>query len=194
MVMDITTLIFEEILKISPQLMSKYSSLQDQMLYLILIPHVVLLLFIVAFSRGIVAKVLGGHRGFEYLFIISTYLVFILAGWYGMFIVPIMITWFYIGLIVAFGIFVISAVFNPARSSNAMKFFGAAGQKAGEAAGLGKEKARNAYQKEIDNLDAERTALLHRMPTDPSSRSYVQMQISEIDRKIARLTRERDSL
>ena len=194
MAMDITTLIFQNILQISPQLMSKYSTLQDQMLYLILIPHIVLLLFIFAFSKGIVGRVIGGHPGFEYLFSLVAYLFFIIGGWYGAYIVPIMIAWFYIGLIAALAVFVLSAVFNPARAPGAMKFFSEAGKKVGDAAGLGKDKAKAAMQNEIDALKDEEKALQKKMPSEPSSRAYTQMQIADIERRIARLEKEKSNL
>jgi len=194
MALDITTLIFQNILQISPQLMSKYSTLQDQMLYLILIPHIVLLLFIFAFSKGIVGRVIGGHPGFEYLFSLVAYLFFIIGGWYGSYIVPIMIAWFYIGLIAALAVFVLSAVFNPARSAGAMKFFSEAGKKVGETAGLGKDKAKAAMQNEIDALKDEEKALQKKMPSEPSSRAYTQMQIADIERRIARLEKEKSNL
>lgn len=67
MASDLISLILNDILKISPTLLSKYYTPQDQVIYLILIPSVVLFLFLYAFSKQIVGRIVGEHPGFEYL-------------------------------------------------------------------------------------------------------------------------------
>ena len=44
--LDLFRLIFEQILKISPTLLYKYPTVQEQVFYLILLPHVILFLFL----------------------------------------------------------------------------------------------------------------------------------------------------
>jgi hypothetical protein len=190
---DLFEIIFEMILQIDPSTLVKYSTLQDQLLFLILVPHIVLLLFIVAFSRSIVRRVVGSHRGFEYLFALAAYLVVILTGWYGGFLVPILITWFYVGLIVAFIIFILSIVISPARTTVLAKMFKETGSVIGKET-IGKSKRKKAIEKEIDKLESKKNSLVERMnlTTDPTAKGYLSVQIGEIEGKIAELQHELD--
>lgn len=189
---DIFTLIFQEILQISPRLISQYSTLQDQLLYLILVPHVVLFLFIIAFSRGIVSRVIGDHPGFNYLFSITAYLVIVLAGWYGTFLVPLLITWFYIGLILAFILFGITLVINPSRTEPIMKFFEQTGKLAGK--GSAEAQEREFLEKEIAKIDHQlrdaRNKLRRIHDLESPAYDYASMKVLELEEKKSELEAE----
>lgn len=197
---DVASFVFEQVLRIDPSTISNYSTMQDQLLYLILIPHIVLFLFIVAFSRGIVTRVVGQHRGFEYLFGIAAYFVIVLGGWYGSILVPILLTWFYIAIGIALIIFIISIVFSPARAPALFRLGTEVGKTIGEKT-TGKTKKREAIVKEIDILKAERNAIQDRLNDSRKSGTatkeflaYSQMNLQDFDRRIARLQKEMEEL
>ena len=137
---DLFNLIFQQILKISPSLMYNYSTVQDQILYLILIPHVLLFLFLFAFSKGIVGRFVSEHRGLQYLTGLVAYIYIVYAGWYGSFLVPLMMGWFTIALILGIFLFLISIIWHPAAAATGGKLLGDITQEAGKRAGRGKQK------------------------------------------------------
>ncbi len=160
---DLFTLVFEQFLKISPQLISKYTSVQDQLLYLILIPHAILILFLIAFGRGIVGRAIGQHKGLNILISVVAYIYIIWAGWYGTLIVPLTIGWFFIAIVITLFVFFISIIWHPAAAP--------------AGAGLAHAVAGAITQRTIGRQrDIER---LHR-------------EIEAIDRSIERLHREMD--
>jgi hypothetical protein len=112
---NLTNLIFSQLLKISSTNIIHYTSIQDQVLYLIFIPHIILFLFLYAFSIGIVARVTGGHVGFSRLLGIAAYIYIIWSGWYGTFLIPLLNAWFVIALFFGLIVFLITAVMHPAR-------------------------------------------------------------------------------
>jgi len=136
---DLFNLIFIEILKISQDNLFKYPTLQDQILYLILIPHVLLFLFLFAFSRGIVARFISGHRGLQYLVGLVAYVYIVYAGWYGSFLVPLLIGWFTIALVLGLFLFLVSIVWHPAAAASGGRLLGAAAAEVGKKASKGKE-------------------------------------------------------
>ena len=110
---NLMNLVFIEILKFSPTVLAKYASLTDKLLYLILVPHVVLLLFLWVFGSMVSMK----HRGFQMLISISGYLVIVLSGWYGQFLAPLIsgffILWLALGFITFIGFRVIPPIYGP---------------------------------------------------------------------------------
>jgi len=159
---DLTNLIFREILKIDPSILFKYTTLQDQVIYLILIPMAILFLFIYAFSRGIVGRVVGGHKGFEYLVSIIVFIYLVYSGIFGTMLVPIFTAWLNIAIVVALIVFVISVVFHPARTPALTKL----GREAGRALGkktFGKQKKIKALEDEIDVLNKQIRSLDHEL-------------------------------
>lgn len=197
MATDVYSIIFQEILQITPRLISQYSSVQDQLLYLILIPHLVLLLFLVAFSKGIVGRVLGGaHPGFNYLFTIVGYIFVIVSGLYGSWLVPFMITWFYLGLIIAFGLFFLSIIFHPSRAAAGIKMFTEGGKIIGEKT-VGRGKKIRAYQDQIDDLQAQIDSTRNQIRSGTlrgNALSYAKMQVTEMESQKAKLDSEMSRL
>jgi len=147
MAVDLVDLIFIEILKISPTLLSKYYTLQDQIFHLFLLPHVLLFLFLYSFSYGFVGRFVGGHKGMSILLGAVTYIFIVYEGWYGTFLVPIFTTWFTIALFFALILFMITIVIHPARGPALTKMSGQL------ATGLGKRTI--AKSKELDNLQKQ---------------------------------------
>jgi hypothetical protein len=110
MPIDISRLIFEQILRIDPALLYRYATIQDQLLYLIFIPHVILLLFLWSFGYWIAGR---GHPGIRILISLAGYIYLVWAGWYGTLLVPIIIAWFPLLLLAMFAFFIISRVLHP---------------------------------------------------------------------------------
>lgn len=77
MAVDLSTWIFQDILKISPELLARYPTVQDQLLYLILIPHVVLFMFLYIFSLWF-----GEHVIIRRIVLVATYVYVIFSGFY----------------------------------------------------------------------------------------------------------------
>lgn len=182
-------LVFKEFLKISPDLISKYTTVQDQLLYLILIPHAVLLLFLWSFGSWIAR----GHPKFHILLSVVGYIYLIWAGWYGTFIVPIIISWFMITIILAFGFFILTYIIHPARGPALYKLTGEIGGMIGEAT-IGKEKKRKELERQIENIDAQITRLRASKTGDRMTDRYIDLQIAEISRHKADLEHQLSKL
>jgi hypothetical protein len=190
---DLFQIIFTQILKIDPNIISNYTTLQDQFLYLILIPQVVLILFVYAFSRGFVNRfITGGHIAFSYLVGIVVYIYIIWSGFYGGFLVSFLVTWLYIALGLALFLFFISIFWHPAagKVGGALigKLFSTVAEKT-----VGKSKKEEAIQAKIENIDARINALNNQLGRPGITRmqqSYLQMQIADLDQQKAELQRE----
>lgn len=126
-VLDIYNLVFQVVLRIDPATLAKYTTVQDQLLYLILIPHAILLLFLMGFGRGIAA----GHKGMGYVISIIVYLFFIWGGWYGTFLVPLTTAFWYILLIIGLFLFFISRIIHPATAGAMIGLAAKLGEKIG---------------------------------------------------------------
>jgi hypothetical protein len=185
---DLFNLVFNEILKISPTLLSKYATIQDQVIYLILIPTVVLFLFIFAFAKGIVGRIVGEHKGFEYLVSIVTYIYLVYSGIFGTTLVPIFITWLNIAIVVALILFVMSVVIHPARGPALMKVGEAIGKSAGKLSA--KQHEKRAIEEEIDSIKKQ-IAVLEAQANSPgiesAAKAYYQSQIGNLKTRKADL-------
>ena len=176
MAVDLLTILFEQVLRISPALISQYSTIQDKLLYLVLIPHVVLLIFIIGFGRGFVGRFVE-HRGLQWLVTIVLYIYFIWGGWYGSFMIPLFTTFFSIALMVGLAIFFMYFVFHPARApavGHLMKEAGKLLVKKGVEPGE--------IQREIDRIDRQINILTHSMTgtTDTMTRRAYELQILQL--------------
>lgn len=176
-------LVFEQFLRISPQLIAKYTTVQDQLLYLILIPHVILFLFIWGFGMMIIRE----HLKLRYLVTLVAYIFMIAGGWYGSFFVPLAIGWFYIMLIFGLFLFFISKIFHPIQAQKL-------GQEVAPALGssIGKMFTK---QKDLDKLYREREHYEKQLnslrgqtgPTVIVLRSQIEERLHQIDEKIREL-------
>lgn len=186
---DLFTLIFEQFLKISPTLINKYTTIQDQLLYLILIPHVVLLLFLWSFGEWISR----GRPRFHILLSIVGYIFIIFGGWYGTFIVPIVVSWFIFLIAGAFVFFLLTYIIHPARGPAAYKLAGEVGKSIGKAT-IGKEKKRGELERQIDEIDAMIAAIKSTPASTAEAQNYRDMQIQQLEAKKASLQHQLDNL
>jgi len=147
-------LIFTTILRINPQFVAQYTTLQDQILYLLFIPHVILLLFIYFLAVGVVGRVVGQHRGMQYLVSLAVYAYVILSGLYGNTLVPLFVNWFIIAIGIGLIVFLISIVIHPARGRQLLGFASTLGKSVGELT-VGKAKKVEELEKRLHEIDKE---------------------------------------
>ena len=185
---DLFNLIFQEILKISPSLITKYTTIQDQILYLILIPTVIIFLFIWTFGYWIVGT---GHRGLRLLISAIAYIYIVWSGWYGTWIIPIVMTWFPMVLFAFFIFFILTRIIHPLNIGGASKIMKAGFEKASS-----KGKKINELEKQIDlidkkirDLERERNRL-----TDGQARQILKLEIVDLKQKKKQLKDAIDSL
>jgi len=176
---DLFKLLFEEILKIDSSTLSRYTTFQDQTLYLFLIPHVILFLFLYAFSFGIVTRITGPHKGFSYLLGIVSYIYIVYAGWYGRLLV-FFLGWLYIALGLAIFLFFVSIIWHPAATTAGMKLMGEVGKQIAKK--TGKEHEKKAIEEEIDSINRQIRELEGERgrATEATSRAYIEMNISNL--------------
>lgn len=110
MAIDVVTLILETVLKINTDLLYKYTALSDQLIYLILIPNVVILMFLWMFGYWIIPT----HKGLRILLSTVAYIYIVWSGWYGGWMVSIINAWFPIMIGAMFIFFIITRLVSPA--------------------------------------------------------------------------------
>lgn len=159
---DLINLLFNEILKIDPSIMYNYTTLSDQILYLFFIPHVLLFLFIYAFSFGMVKRVVGDNKTFSYLLGLASYIYLVYAGWYGR-LVTLFLGWLYIALGLALFLFFVSIIWHPSATSAGMKLVGEAGKELRKKASKGNqiealEDELKFIKKRMKDLDGQRSS------------------------------------
>ncbi len=165
---DLLRLLFQEILKISPTLLSKYITMEDKVLYLLLIPHVILFLFIFAVSRSVVLKVVGEHKSFQYLLGIVIYIYLVYSGLYGTMLVPLFLNWLYIALFIGLFVFLISVIIHPARGAQLVRLGGQLGKSVRKHT-IGKEKEREDLEKELNFVRKRLRDLEKYIATNPAA-------------------------
>jgi len=151
---NLMNLVFLEILKFSPSVLAKYATLTDKLLYLILIPHVVLLLFL--FSFGMWAA--KGHRGFQMLISIAGYLAIVLSGWYGQFLAPLISGFFILWLALAFIGFIAVRIIPPIYGPG-IRDFGRSIAELAASKTVGKSAKIKALKKQLDAVNNRITAV-----------------------------------
>lgn len=167
-VVSIPSLVWK-ILNITPQLLAKYASIQDQLLWLIFIPNLIFIFFIYWFATAATL----GHKGFRNLFGIAAYLTIVLTGWYGR-LVPLFITWWWIVLGLGVFLFLLSAVFKPGKSREMLVLGGALGQAATK-----KFWDRREAEKEIKDKDNA----LRKIGLDPNKTLTSQQEFNTLDKE-----------
>jgi hypothetical protein len=184
---DLVKLLFTEILKIDPSTLYKYSTIQDQAMYLFLIPHVILFLFLYAFSFGMVTRVVGQHKGFSYMLGIVSYIYIIYAGWYGR-LVLLFLNWMVIALGMGMFLFLVSIIWHPSATTAGLKLAGEAGKELAKKT-MAKNKEKETIQEEVDAIKKEIGALDGQLsgPLEPGARAYMQMQRANLEAQRRRL-------
>lgn len=181
---NLFNLIFNQILKISPSLLYKYTTLQDQVFNLILLPHVILFIFLLGFGWGVMPQ----NKGLRYLVMIVTYIFVVTQGWYGTFLVPLLQVWFWIMLATGLFLFFAFKIIHPATARK----LGDAAAKAAMDAGkrMGKDKQIEKLSQELSNVERQmRTHQPHIGENPGAAQVYAQLEQRkfEIERKIKEL-------
>lgn len=181
---NLFNLIFNQILKISPSLLYKYATLQDQVLNLILLPHVILFIFLLGFGWGVIPQ----NKGLRYLVMIVTYIFVVTQGWYGTFLVPLLQIWFWIMLVTGLFLFFAFKIIHPATARK----LGDAAAKAAMDAGkrMGKDKQVERLAEELTSVQRRMSEQQPHIQNNPgAAQVYAQLQQREfaLKRKIKQL-------
>lgn len=123
-------IIFNNLLKLDPSLLYKYSTVTDQAFYLLLIPSVFILLFVWTFGHWFVGN---SHNGLRIMISIIAYIYVVYSGWYGSFMVGLILAWFPIILISYFGFFIITKILHPSNVDGLNKVMDAGFKKISDA-------------------------------------------------------------
>lgn len=181
---DLFRLIFEEILKVSPSLLYKYSTLQEQILNLILLPHVVLFLFLFGLGWAVIPE----NKGLRYLIMVVAYIFVVVQGWYGTFLIPLLQTWFWITLIVGLFLFFMSRILHPLTAKGLGATAGKLAHDIGKSAG--REKQIERLEEELKQVKRDMREYKDLIKTNPGA-AQVYAQLSgrefELKRKIKEL-------
>lgn len=185
---DILGLLFNQFLRINPMTISKYTTPQDQLLNLFLIPHIILFLFIYGFAWVIIPQ----HRGLRYLASIGAYLSMVMMGspysYYGT-LVPFFLIWWQIALFVALFFFIGSRIIHPSKIPELYHLGKAATEKVTE-----KGKKNAAIEKKIESIDAQIQALERRrtmvVGNVVQDNPIIAAEIGELERRRAELEKE----
>ena len=185
---DILQMIFE-LLQLTPELIYKYSAVQDQILWLLFVPHIILFLFLFSFGYWMAAE----HHGLRYLVTIAGYVVIVMTGWYGSIIVPIVDAFFLIMLGSAFVFFIISRVFHPAPGKGGTGFLSALA-KHGTQAVTGESGVRLQSLRERRELEAEKAMLIKSIAEIEGSgiklEREVALEVTRMRRRVREIDRE----
>jgi hypothetical protein len=181
---DIAKLILQQIFQIAPTTITKYASTQNQLLYLLLIPHVILILFLYIFADSVarMGRTGGTHKGLFYLVGIVSYLYLVLGGWYGSILVPIFIGLWQLIIALALFAFVFSRFIHPARAGEMLALGKAIGGKLVE-----KERTKKRIEAEIKATDRMLREVERSPAESKQAMSYKSMQLSQLRMKKAEL-------
>jgi len=143
---DFARLVFEEILQINPTLLVNYPIVQDQVVYLLFIPHIILFLFLFGFALAITS-----HRGLQYLVGLGSYVYIVYSGLYGKTLVGIFLPFWQLLIFLGLFFFIGSRIVHPSRVREIFE--------------LGKGVASKATEKrkQIKKLENQRTLILESM-------------------------------
>lgn len=183
---DILNLLFNDILRINPVTISRYTTPQTQLLNLFLIPHIILFLFIYGLSWVLVPM----HKGLRYLAAIAAYLTIVLQGspysYYGM-ILPLLNLWWQIALVVGLFFFIWSRFIHPSKTPELFNIGKAAAAKITE-----KSKKSSAIHHKISSIDSQIRALEQQQARAQGAAGGQRNPV--IDAEIAELRRRRAEL
>lgn len=181
---NLFNLIFNQILKVSPSLLYKYTDLPNQVLHFILLPHIILFIFLFGFGYMVISE----NKGFRYLVMIVTYIFVIMQGWYGTFLIPLLEGWFMITLVIGLFLFFMTKILHPA---TAQKLGMATAKAAGDIGKrMGKDKQVEKLAQELSNVEKQmRTHQPHIGDNPGAAQVYAQLEQRkfEIERKIKEL-------
>lgn len=179
---DLMSFVFEEILKIDSYTMAQNPAIQDKLVNLFLIPHIVLILFLFGFGYMLARE----HKGLRYLLAIGAYILIIYSGWYGM-LAKLSVTWFLVMIVFGLVLFFLSKIFPHASAAKLGPVGSLIGQKVFKSVGKGKEIER--LEDEKARLDKE-LARLRKMPASDMNMVLQQQyrdRINALDAEIKKL-------
>lgn len=176
--LDLFNLIFNQILKISPSLLSKYATVQEQTVQLILLPHLVLFLFLFSFGWGIIPE----NRGLRYLTMIVSYIFIIMQGWYGSLVVPIAIAWFPMLLIFGLFLFFMFRIIHPVTAQKLGNVGADIAREFGKK--MGKDKQIERLAEELSNVQRQKQNYRDSIDKNPgAAQVYAQLEQREFELK-----------
>jgi len=146
---DLFNLIFNQVLKVSPTILYKYTVIQDQVLHFILLPHVILFLFLFGFGQAVIPE----HKGLRYLVMVVTYIFIIMQGWYGTFLIPLLEGWFTITLVFGLFLFFATRILHPATAQKIGMAAASLAKDAGKE--IGKDKQIEKLADELEHITRE---------------------------------------
>lgn len=167
---SIEVIIFEQILRFTSRTLAMYPEFTDKLLYLILIPHIVLFLFLASFGLW-VAK---GNRGFQVLIAIAGYLFFILSGWYGSFLAPFIANFFIIWLAIGFLTFIVVRIIPPIYGPGVRGFGKAVAEKASEKT-IGKSVKKKELEKQLRLVNKKINTVRNQPPGKARDKKYMEL-------------------
>ena len=186
---NILDLLFNDLLRINPTTISKFTTPQAQLLNLFLIPHIALFFFIYGFAWTMIPT----HKGLRYLSSIGAYLSIVLMGepysYYGI-LLPLFLTWWQIALFVGLFFFIWSRFIHPSRVREIFNVGRDIGRKVTEGA-----KKSEAIRKKISSIDGQIAALEGQQnrimaSTGGQRNPAIDAEIAELRRRRAELERE----
>jgi len=146
---DLFNLIFNQILKITPNLLNRYTNIPDQVLHLILLPHVILFLFLWGFGQAVSTE----NKGLRYLVMLVSYIFIVMQGWYGTFLVPLLEGWFMITLIIGLFLFFVTRIIHPATMGKLSNVSAKIAREAGKS--FTKDKEIHRLAEELENIEKQ---------------------------------------
>ena len=185
--LNIANLVLVQILRISQTTISQHPGVQNQLLYLILIPHVIILLFLYGFSTVVSMT----HKGFRNLFAIVGYIFLVVSGWYGG-LVPILILWWQALIGIYLFVFILTRLgFHPGRAKEYIGMAKSAVSKLTEGGKKGE-----ALEKQIEKLNRQIKVLekAMRQAAGPDEQKAYSYQIGQLKMAKADLEHELEEL
>jgi len=190
---DILDLLFDKILRIDVSGVCNIrtiscATLQEQLLNLFLIPHIILFLFIYGLSWILVPM----HKGLRYLVSIGAYLTIVIMGSpysYYSTLITLFLLWWQLALVIGIFFFIWSRIIHPSKVPELFRIGKSAMEKVTE-----KSKRNTAIEKKIDSIEAQIRALENRQhrAIQESGRPnpVIEAEIAELDRRRAELEKE----
>lgn len=176
--LDLFNLIFTQILKISPTLLSRYTTLQDQVLHLIFLPTIILFIFLFGFGYMVIPE----NKGLRYLVMIVSYIFIIMQGWYGTFLVPLLEGWFMITLIIGLFLFFMTRILHPATAQKLGMAASALAKDVGK--NMGKEKQIEKLAEELVSVQKQMQRHYPHIGDNPgAAQVYAQLEQREFELK-----------
>lgn len=183
---DFSRLVFEDILQINPNLLVKYPIVQDQVVYLLFIPHIILFLFLFGFVMA-----LTHHRGLQYLLGVGSYVYIVYSGLYGKILVSIFLPFWQLLIFLGLFFFIGSRIVHPARVREIFELGKGVASKATE-----KRKQIKRLEDQIDLIEKKIRKLRRDRGAsrDPHVQRILELEIRDLEQRRTELKHRIDKL